>query len=63
MRKPAGRFTFEYCFSATFLPHLRGMALTEDDVDQETNSTRCGQLCLAFGHIFIAHGYDAARKC
>ena len=48
---------------STFLPHLRGMALTEDDVDQETNSTRCGQLCMAFGHIFLAHGYEAAQKC
>ena len=55
--------TFARRPSATFLPHLRGMALTEDDVDQETNSTRCGQLCLAFGHIFIAHGYEAAQKC
>ena len=55
--------TFARRPSATFLPHLRGMALTEDDVDQETNITRCGQLCLAFGHIFIAHGYEAAQKC
>lgn len=55
--------TFARRPSATFLPHLRGMALTEDDVDQETNSTRCGQLCMAFGHIFLAHGYEAAQKC
>ena len=44
-------------------PHLRGMALTEPDVDQEAHSTRCGQLCMAFGHVFVNHGYDAAKMC
>ena len=49
--------------TATWLPHLRGMALTEQDVDQEAHSTRCGQLCLAFGHVFINHGREFAQLC
>ena len=40
------------------------MALTEDDVDQwPRDSTHCGQLCLAFGHVFLSHGYAAAQLC
>ena len=50
--------------SATWMPHLRGMELTEDDIDQwPVDSTHCGQLCLAFGHIMINHGYEAAKLC
>jgi len=50
--------------SATWMPHLRGMELTEDDVDQwPEDSTHCGQLCLAFGHIMTNHGYGAAKLC
>ena len=50
--------------SATWMPHLRGMRSTESDVDQfPHDSTHCGQLCLAFGHVFLEHGYDAALQC
>ena len=50
--------------SATWMPHLRGMRSTESDVDQfPRDSTHCGQLCLAFGHVFLEHGYDAALQC
>ena len=55
--------TFARAPSANFIPHMRGMALTEPDVDQEMYSTRCGQLCMGFGHVFINHGYDAAKLC
>ena len=52
--------------SPTFLPHLQHMVRTEDDVDQARTgpgSTMCGQLCMAFGTIFLHHGRDAALKC
>ena len=55
--------TFARAPSANFIPHMRGMALTEPDVDQEAHTTRCGQLCMGFGHVFINHGYDAAKMC
>ena len=51
--------------SHAFLPHLRGrVELTETDVDQHPrDSTHCGQLCLAFGHIFERYGRSAALLC
>ena len=52
--------------SPTFLPHLQHMVRTEDDVDQARTgpgSTMCGQLCMAFGTIFLHHGRNAALKC
>ena len=50
--------------SASWMPHLRGMTLTEDDIDQwPKDSTHCGQLCMSFGHIIINHGYEIAKFC
>ena len=51
--------------SHVFLPHLMGrVESTEDDVDQHPrDSTHCGQLCHAFGHVLHRHGRDAATKC
>ena len=47
--------------SAHFMPHLQGVALTDADVDQSLTSTVCGQMSLAWGHIFVARGYDVAQ--
>ena len=55
--------TFARRPTASFLPHLRGMELTEPDIDQETHSTRCGQLCMGFGHVFVNHGREFAELC
>ena len=49
--------------SATFLPMLRHAASTDPDVNQTMESTRCGQLCLGWGHVFMKHGYDVAAMC
>jgi hypothetical protein len=51
--------------SATFLPHLQGrVESTEDDVDQHPHdSTHCGQLCMAFGHILHQYGREGAKHC
>ena len=49
--------------SPTFMPHLQHARSTDPDVDQALESTRCGQLCLGFGHVLTAHGYHAATWC
>jgi len=49
--------------SATFMPHLRHAQSTDPDVNQAIDSTRCGQLCHGFGHVFVNHGYDTAAMC
>ena len=47
--------------SAHFMPHLQGVTLTDPDVDQSLSSTMCGQMSLAWGHIFVTCGYDVAQ--
>jgi hypothetical protein len=37
--------------------------MTDSDLNQELDSTRCGQICLGFGHLFLNHGYDVALQC
>ena len=49
--------------SPTFLPRLQYAATTDPDRNQSMESTRCGQLCLGLGHVFIRHGYDVATMC
>ena len=55
--------TFARPPSATWLPHLQHMETTDPDVNQEEHSRRCGQLCLAFGHVFLNHGRQVAAMC
>ena len=55
--------TFARPPSATWLPHLWHMETTDADVNQQQHSRRCGQLCLAFGHVFINHGRQIAKMC
>ena len=38
---------------ATFMPHLMHAETTDPDRSQEWESTRCGHLSLAFGHLYI----------
>ena len=47
--------------SPHFMPHLQGVAVTNPDVDQHVDSTVCGQMSLAWGHIFVTCGYDVAK--
>ena len=47
--------------SATFMPHLMRANTTDPDRNQEWESTRCGQLSLAFGQLYLTHGYAVAR--
>ena len=47
--------------SPHFMPHLQGVALTNADIDQSYDSSICGQMSLAWGHIFLACGYDVAQ--
>jgi hypothetical protein len=44
-------------------PQLAGLRMTDSDLNQELDSTRCGQICLGFGHLFLNHGYDVALQC
>ena len=55
--------TFARPPTATWLPHLRHMETTDPDVNQQQHSRRCGQLCMAFGHVFLNHGRPVARMC
>ena len=55
--------TFARPPSDTWLPHLQHMETTDPDVNQEAHTKRCGQLCLAFGHVFINHGRHVAAMC
>ena len=55
--------SFAWRPSPTFMPHLQHARSTDPDVDQALESTRCGQLCLGFGHVLTAHGYHAAMWC
>ena len=41
--------------------HLQHMRTTDPDVDQASDTNRCGQLCLAWAMIFRVHGLDVAR--
>ena len=45
---------------AGWQPHLRHMNTTDPDVNQKPDTLRCGQLSLAWDHIFLAYGYDVA---
>jgi len=47
--------------SATWQPHLRGVAITDPDLNQRVSANNCGQLSLAFGMVFLHHGYDVAK--
>ena len=49
--------------TADWLPHLRGMDLTDDDLNQRYDTKRCGQICVAFGFVFMHHGRDVAALC
>ena len=46
--------------STTFMPHLMHANTTDPDRNQEWESKRCGQICLAFGHLYLNHGYLVA---
>lgn len=46
-----------------WMPHLTGVAITDPDLNQRLDSTRCGQISLGWGHVFLAHGYDVAQQC
>ena len=56
-------YTVSLCPTADWLPHLRGMDLTDDDVNQRYDTKRCGQICIAFGFVFMHHGRDVAALC
>ncbi len=47
--------------SASWQPHLRGVATTDPDHNQRLSATNCGQLSLAFGMVFLHHGYPVAK--
>ena len=47
--------------SASWQPHLRGVATTDPDHNQHLSATNCGQLSLAFGMVFLHHGYPVAK--
>ena len=47
---------------AAFMPHLMHAETTDPDRNQEWESTRCGQLSLAFGHLYMNHGYYVALR-
>ena len=46
--------------STTFMPHLMHANTTDPDRNQEWESKRCGQISLAFGHLYLNHGYPVA---
>ena len=47
--------------SASWQPHMRGVAITDPDHNQSIAANNCGQLSLAFGMVFLHHGYEVAK--
>ena len=47
--------------SATFMPDLMHADITDPDLNQELESTRCGQLSMAWGHLYLNYGYAVAQ--
>ena len=47
--------------TASWQPHMRGVAITDPDHNQHMLANNCGQLSLAFGMVFLHHGYDVAK--
>ena len=40
---------------------MRGVAITDPDENQHVTANNCGQLSLAFGMVFLHHGYEVAK--
>ena len=60
-RKPLLFDSFGRKPSATFMPDLMHANATDPDLNQELESTRCGQLSMAWGHLYLNYGYAVAR--
>ena len=60
-RKPLLFDSFGRKPSATFMPDLMHADITDPDLNQELESTRCGQLSMAWGHLYLNYGFAVAR--
>ena len=60
-RKPLLFDSFGRHPSATFMPDLMHANITDPDLNQELESTWCGQLSMAWGHLYLNYGYAVAQ--